>query len=438
MSNVPEPNLYPWIGVSDLRVGMFIHLNLSWLEHPFPLGSFRIATPAQIETLRGLGLQQVRYDPVKSSLDNPHGGLELVPPVAPPPLEPLPAGAATQAAPPSVPVAPLHEQQWQEQERKLAVCDQQFSQASLQYQKVAGAVEKDPASARAVGQALVSDCVSGLLNNGESAIRLLSEGLGGRNALHSVNVMVISLLLGRALGMAEAQLQDLGLAALLHDLGMVRLPVHLRQSSSKWTIADKALYRSHVDESVVLAQRMGLSEAVLTAIAQHHEMADGSGFPLHLFGDNLSQAGRILALVNHYDRMCNPSSGVTPLTPHEALSVIFAQLKPRFDPVTLGAFIRMMGVYPPGSIVELLNERYAIVVSVNSARPLRPKVIVHDPAVPKEQALIVDLETVPGLGIRRSIKPSQLAPDALEYLSPRQRICYFFEKVDGAGDHSAT
>ena len=117
------------------------------------------------------------------------------------------------------------------------------------------------------------------------------------------------------------------------------------------------------------------------------------------------------------------------LTPHETLSIIFAQHKARFDSVVLGAFIRMMGVYPPGSIVQLVNDRYAIVASVNSSRPLRPRVIVHDSRIPKDEAPILDLESVPELGIRRSLKPSQLPRDALDYLSPRKRICYFFERA---------
>jgi hypothetical protein len=69
------------------------------------------------------------------------------------------------------------------------------------------------------------------------------------------------------------------------------------------------------------------------------------------------------------------------------------------------------------------------VASVNSSRPLRPKVIVHDPRVPKDEAPILDLETVPELGIRRSLKPAQLPREALDYLSPRKRICYFFERA---------
>ncbi len=79
-------------------------------------------------------------------------------------------------------------------------------------------------------------------------------------------------------------------------------------------------------------------------------------------------------------RTCaTPAARRRAMTPHEALSLIFAQLKTRFDPVVLGAFIRMMGVYPPGSVVQLVDERFAIVVSVNSSRPLKPRVIVHEP-----------------------------------------------------------
>ena len=117
--------------------------------------------------------------------------------------------------------------------------------------------------------------------------------------------------------------------------------------------------------------------------------------------------------------------------------MIFAQFKARFDPVVLGAFIRMMGVYPPGSVVQLVNDRYAIVVSVNSSRPLRPKVIVHDSRIPKEEAPVLDLESLPELGIRRSLRPAQLARDVLDYLSPRKRICYFFERAVDPGPDEA-
>jgi hypothetical protein len=141
----------------------------------------------------------------------------------------------------------------------------------------------------------------------------------------------------------------------------------------------------------------------------------------------MTTAARIVSLVNRYDNMCNPHVPSRALTPHEALSLLFAQGKNRYDTAILGAFIKMMGVYPPGSVVQLTDDRYALVVSVNSSRPLKPRVMVHEARVPREEALLLNLESEPRLGIRRSLKPQQLPTEALDYLSPRTRVAYFFE-----------
>lgn len=427
------------IDIGQLRIGMYIQLDLNWMSHPFPVSSFRIASESQIEILRGLGLSQIRCIPSKSDQ----------PPTETPP-EPASAqadgGAATQeavaagdnasesAASADAVLDPkraamLLKMQLLEQQRRLDACDQRFMAAARQYRKLADCAEGSPAMARVESEALVTDCVQELLGNTESVISLLSDGVGERNALHPVNVMVLCLLMGKSQGLSPEALQDLGMAALLHDIGKLRIPPAVSNPLPGMTPAEEARYRSHVGESVRLGQSMGLSNGVLLAVAQHHEMADGSGFPLKLAGEELCQAGRTLSLVNHYERLCNPGRSAQAMTPHEALSVMFAQQKNRFDPVALGIFIRMMGVYPPGSVVQLVNDRYAMVVSVNSSRPLRPRVIVHDSRVPKDEALLLDLETMPELGIRRSLRPSQLPRDALEYLSPRKRICYFFERA---------
>jgi hypothetical protein len=152
----------------------------------------------------------------------------------------------------------------------------------------------------------------------------------------------------------------------------------------------------------------------------------------------MSMAGRILALVNRFDNLCNPVRNGITLTPHEALSLLFAQHKSRFDSAVLSAFIRMMGVYPPGSVVQLIDDRHAIVVAVNSAKPLKPRVIVHEAGLSKHEALILDLEHASNLGIRRSLKPSNLPSAALEFLSPPQRVCYFFESLPEAEPEEAT
>ena len=411
------------ISVADLRIGMFVHLDLGWMDHPFPLGSFKISSQQQIETIRSLGLKTVRYAADKS--DAP----------APPPGAPQ-APAATAVAAPLSPAAQEAEQarqvrraQLQAQKQSLLLCEKQFAEASRSYRQLIDELDHNAEAARARCETVVNGFLQQMLGDGDAVIRLLSEGLGDRAALHSVNVTVLCLLLGKAMGLSTDALGDLGTAAMLHDMGKPRLPDRVRFREDHFTPAEHKLYQSHVGHGVTLAKQMGLSVNAALGISQHHEMEDGSGFPLGLKGDKIGSLAKILALVNRYDNLCNPGNPSGALTPHEALSLIFAQMKARFDTTTLGAFIRMMGVYPPGSVVQLVDARYAMVVSVNSSRPLRPRIIVHEPSVPKDEALILDLEHAKDLGIKRSVRPLQLPKATIDYLSPRQRICYFFERA---------
>jgi putative nucleotidyltransferase with HDIG domain len=244
-----------------------------------------------------------------------------------------------------------------------------------------------------------------------------------------MNVSILSMLLGRNFGLADSELADLGVGAMLHDIGKLDLPDRVRHRDDQFSGAELRFYEEHVANGVGHARKMGLSSGATLVIAQHHEHADGSGFPLHVNTDRMTPASRIVSLVNRYDNLCNPNVTAKALTPHESLSLLFAQGKTKFDTAILGAFIRMMGVYPAGSTVQLTDDRFAMVVGVNSTRPLKPRVLVHEPGVPRDEALVLDLESRPGLGIRRSIKPLQLPSLSLDYLAPRPRVAYFFEPV---------
>lgn len=416
-----------FIDVQHLRIGLFVELDIGWMAHPFPSGSFKISSAKQIETIRGLGLARVRYVPQKS--------------------DPAPVDQAAEAADTlnSVHDAVARERAQTAQreqlmrkqradllgvqQHSLAVCERRFGEAARHYRKALELVRTQPVLVVGECQTLVQGFVDDMLADGESSIRLLTETAGDKSAMHPVNVTVVSLLLGKAMGLAQHDLLDLGMAAFLHDMGKIELPDRVRWPEENFSTAEYKLYQEHVTQSVQIGKAIGLSKGALLAIAQHHELVDGSGFPLRIAGEQMTVASKILALVNRYDNLCNPSRPGAALTPHEALSLIFAQLKTRFDAAALSGFIRMMGVYPPGSVVQLVDERYASVVSVNSARPLKPRIIVHEPGVPKHEALIVDLEHAPNIGIRRSLKPSSLPIAAMDYLAPRQRISYFFERV---------
>ncbi len=407
------------IAVEELRIGMYVQLDGGWLSHPFPLSSFKLTSDEQIATIRGLGLQQVRWVPEKSDLPQPEGA------------EAAPGGEASAQAQPveSAAEAAARERRAQLDAQRQAqqVAERGFSEAARSWREAWDAAAAQPQHAAGVAQALAGKLLDGLRAEGDIAIRLLSAPQGDRQAAHAVNVAIIAMLIGRTLGFEDQEMLDLGTGALVHDVGKLDLPDRVRHIDERFSSAEMKAYREHVAKGVVQGKRMGLTEGALSVVAQHHEHADGSGFPARLVADATSPAARIVAIVNRYDNLCNPALLSRALTPHEAVSMLFAQGRGRFDAGVLNAFIRMMGVYPAGSLVQLTDDRFAMVVGVNSSRPLKPRVLVHDPKVPRSEALLLNLEEQTGLGIRRSLPPAKLPPAALQYLDPRPRVAYFFE-----------
>ncbi len=503
--------------VEELRVGMFVHLDLGWWAHPFALSSFLVTSPDQLETIRGLGLKQLRWSPEKSRLNDPDllpgigdpaaamlapalapnaataatdetGPLEGATPIAgdstaaavapgaaaagaaatdttlntdtdtdtdtavaavdatpgdastaagppatlaaTPAATPAATGAATATAPSSASGSPTRQRAALSQQfAAQRLCEQQYREAGQAWHEARRQVPKAPELARQVSEGLARALLDKLMVDREMCVRVISDAGGDRVSGHALNVTVISLLMARVFGFSEDDLLDLGLGALLHDVGKLDLPDRVHHADGLGSASDQLAYREHVALGLVHGRRMGLSDGALLVLAQHHEMADGSGFPARLKLDRMAVGARIVSLVNRYDNLCNPAKAANALTPHEALSQIFAQSRDKFDATMLNAFIRMMGVYPPGSVVQLTDDRYASVVSCNSTRPLKPRVLVCDTKVPVEEALLLNLDGQADLGIRRSLKPTQLPAAARDYLSPRQRMVYFFEPV---------
>ncbi|CAD5371826.1 Phosphohydrolase [Rubrivivax sp. A210] len=405
------------IAVDELRVGMYIQLEGGWLSHPFPLSSFKIASADQIATLRGLGLLRVRWVPEKSDLQG--GILEADVPAAPQ-LPPDPQEAA----------ATERRRRLAAQREAVQLCERQHAEAARAWRDACDAIAAQPREAGRGADALTRAMLSKLLVSDEIGIRLIAGG-PDRAAAHALNVGVVSLLIGRSLGLADAELLELGVGALMHDIGKQEVPDRFRHQDENFNTAETNAYREHVGKGVALGLRMGLPGAAMTVLAQHHEVADGSGFPMRLALDRMSLGARLVSLVDRYDNLCNPQARGLALTPHEAVSVLFAQGRKRYDAQVLNAFIRLVGVYPAGSLVQLTDDRHALVIGVNSSRTLKPRVLVHDARVPRGEALVLDLEREPDLGIRRSLPPSKLPPDALSYLDPKPRVVYFFEPLHG-------
>jgi HD-GYP domain-containing protein (c-di-GMP phosphodiesterase class II) len=139
------------------------------------------------------------------------------------------------------------------------------------------------------------------------------------------------MLIGKTFGFTNSEMLDLGVGALLHDVGKLHMPDRVRHFDQAFSAAELRLYQDHVAHGVAHAQRMGLTAGATLGIAQHHEQADGGGFPKRLNLDRLTASARVVALVNRYDNLCTPMPPAHALTPHEALSLMFAQGRSKFD-----------------------------------------------------------------------------------------------------------
>lgn len=423
------------IEVTRLRVGMFVHLDLGWRQHPFPFNSFKLKNAEQIEIIQSLGVAEVRYSPRRSDVQ-PEAAPGLIMPAAPegPLVVPKAAPKIVVVADPAI---QRRREQLAAQQSHLSRCEGQFTAASQKFRLLQQSVRLDPDGAREAANELVGGMAAEIEGDREATIRLLSERVGEEVSQHAVNVTVLSMLLAKSCGLDSRTLRDVAVGALLHDIGKLELPGFLRWGTENLNDSELRAVQKHVEFGVESGRRMGLSPGALRVIAEHHEYADGSGYPQALSGEQISPAGRIVILVNHYDNLCNQGGAVQGMTPHDALALMFAKQRPLFDERSLVQFVRMMGVYPPGTIVELSDGRPALVVSANAGRPLRPRVVVYDRAVAVENAMILDLDVTPNIDVQRSIRPPQVPRDAFAYLAPRKRMSYFFEPANLGMRHGA-
>lgn len=425
---MPEGSKALYLRPEQLRVGLYIHLDLSWVEHPFPLSSFRIKNEQQIVELRRLGLKQFRYSPERSTCE-PDPAQEAAPDAAPPVEEPAPATRQ--------PLEAKREQveRLKSRRAKVSGCERDFAEVTHALRGIARNAHARPEATHTEARAVIERMTGSLLTDKDVAVNLMPERIMGEEMyLHALNVTVLSLMLARELNAPREAIVELGIGALFHDIGKIDVPDRIRLKTDPLTRAETALMQEHVAFGVQVGKRMQLKPEALTVIAQHHETIDGGGYPQGLRGEKISLLSKIVSIANTYDNLCNPVNPARAITPHEALSLMYAQLRERFEPGPMSVFIRCLGVYPPGTIVVLGNDAFGMVVSVNSSRPLRPVVQVYDPGSPPEEPILVDLERETDLVISRTIKPAQLPRNIHEYLAPRKRISYYF---DASGEAAA-
>ncbi|WP_425060224.1 hypothetical protein SCACP_08970 [Sporomusa carbonis] len=214
---------------------------------------------------------------------------------------------------------------------------------------------------------LVSDLINKLGQNPENMIHLLDiRRKEDYMFSHAINTCILSVMTGLSMGYDSNQLDELGLAALLHDVGKIKFSRHLAlQFPNYLTRNEREEYRRHSFYSLeILRENHNLSVNVVNACFQHHERWNGSGYPMGLKGDAISEYAQIIGIADVYDRLIAGVPYRLPTPVYYAVAILNKAAGEYFNPAIVDKFNQNVAIYPMGKIVRLNNRQSGLILGV--------------------------------------------------------------------------
>ena len=347
------------ISVNDLRPGMYIvDTGISWIARPYLYAKEGvIRSQAEIVEIIHQGFAEAYYDTEQSDIQ----------PVEPISLEDTNNSSTTEA------VVPLAEEIHQA-ESTYTDCVKQAEEFMAEART--GMVDMEPS------RPLVHGIIDSVNRNVDALTSLAKiKHYDEYTFTHCVNVSIFSVAFGKYLGFDQHQLYLLGMAGLFHDLGKMRVPVEILNAPRRLTDEEFKIMKTHARLGEdTLSSVKGIAPEILMGAGQHHEKYDGSGYPNYLSGSAISIYGRILSVADCYDALSAKRVYKEAMPPAKALSIMFEMRKGAWEPNLLEHFIKMLGIYPVGTPVELSSGFMGVVAKSNPASPLRPvAAVIRDP-----------------------------------------------------------
>ncbi len=237
--------------------------------------------------------------------------------------------------------------------------------------------------------------------------------------VHSANVCIYSVLIGYHMSLNQYKLNQLAIGALLHDVGMMKIPEYIIEKKEKLTPFEFIEVQKHTIEGYkILSQKQNFTDEICQVALQHHERFNGSGYPAKRHGDQISQFSRIVAVADSYDAMTEPHTYREKFHGHKAIKDVLQASKNLYDPEVSKTFLSIMSIYPIGSLVQFNDGSIGIVYQSNPNLPLRPtvKIIVDEFGDRVVDKKLIDLEKSPNLFITSIIDPKELNFQIDEFL----------------------
>jgi len=279
----------------------------------------------------------------------------------------------------------------------------------------------DPKAARA----LIDSLAQAVSANRTALIALTAlKNYDNYTFTHMVNVSILTMSQARALGMDGQPLRELGLAALMHDIGKVRTPTEILNKTDKLTDSEFAIMRMHVVDGAEILRRTPEMPAIAPVIAfEHHLRLDGAGYPFGVSRDGLNVGTMLCSIADVYDAMRSQRSYQQAFPSDRILEVMKRNDGQQFDQNLVRRFTQLLGIYPPGNLVRLDSGALAVVLAIHAPDPFKPRVKVivapnGDPLpTPYELSLWeVTPESTGPKSVAAPLDPKQYNIDPLNYL----------------------
>lgn len=240
--------------------------------------------------------------------------------------------------------------------------------------------ETEPSAAEVKIRATVERVVEEILCNGDVMCNMMDiKDYDDYIYFHSINVGILSVMVGSRYGLSQEELNLLAMAGFLHDLGKRFLDAEIVNSS--WPLSGEAreMWKNHPQYGVdYLKKHFDFPSVVYTGILEHHEWYNGKGYPLGKAGEDIQLFARIIKLTDCYDALVSRRPSRKAHTPADAMEYLMAGTGTEFDPALVKIFSRKLAVYPQGCEVELSDGRHGVVARNFEDFPLRPLVKLFD------------------------------------------------------------
>jgi len=371
------------VPVGELKLGMYVaELDRPWTDTPFKFQGFVLEHPQQIEILQQ-HCKLVFVDPDRSEV-----------------LAKLPDSTLLRSAVDlsRTKVAKYTEQAPIEKEFATAVRQHAAGVAALNEAVLAPLSAGETLDARRVNEA-VSGLTESVLRNPDAMLLFTQlKAKGDYTRSHALDSSVYLAVFGRFLEMSPEDIALLGHLGLLQDVGKVRVPTALLEKRERLTGEELAELRKHVEHSAdILRETAHLPNGLAELALLHHERHDGSGYPRKLNGKEIGLIGSIAGIVDTFAALTTRRPYAEALAPSRALSILYKHRSTLLDGYLVEQFIRCIGIFPLGSVVELNNGETGIVIAQNVAKRLQPRIMVVRDAAGNElkPQKLIDLSREP-------------------------------------------